>query len=39
VLEVVANVVFGAPQRRHLFICASTSLHTVQLAVVAARTF
>lgn len=37
--EVVANVVFGGPQLTRMFICATTSLYSVELAVVGARTF
>ncbi len=37
--ERVANVVFGWPKRNRLFICATTSLYSVLLAVNGARTF
>jgi len=36
--EPVANVVFGGPKRNRLFICATTSLYSVYLAVNGART-
>ena len=31
--ETVANVVFGGPKRNRLFICATSSLYAVMLAV------
>jgi gluconolactonase len=37
--ERVANVVFGGPKRHRLFICATTSLYAVMLAVNGAKTF
>ena len=37
--EVVANVVFGGPKRNRLFICGTTSLYAVLLAVNGAKTF
>ena len=37
--EAVANVVFGGPDLSRLFICATTSLYSVELAVVGHRTF
>ena len=37
--ERVANVVFGGPQRNVLFMCATSSLLSVRLAVNGARTF
>ena len=37
--ETVANVVFGGPKRNRLFICATTSLYAVLLAVNGAKTF
>jgi gluconolactonase len=37
--EPVANVVFGGPKRNRLFICATTSLYSVMLAVNGAKTF
>lgn len=37
--ERVANVVFGGPRRNRLFVCATTSLYSVLLAVNGARTF
>ena len=37
--EPVANVAFGGPQRSRLFICATSSLYAVRLAVAGAKTF
>ena len=37
--ERVANVVFGGPKRNRLFICATTSLYSILLAVNGAKTF
>jgi gluconolactonase len=37
--ERVANVVFGGPKRNRLFICATTSIYSVLLAVNGAKTF
>lgn len=37
--EVVANVVFGGPKRNRLYICATTSLYSVMVAVKGAKTF
>ena len=37
--EPVANVVFGGPKRNRLFICATTSLYSVMLAVNGDKTF
>ena len=37
--ERVANVVFGGPKRNRLFVCATTSLYAVLLAVNGAKTF
>jgi gluconolactonase len=37
--ETVANVVFGGPKRNRLYICATTSLYAVLLAVNGAKTF
>jgi gluconolactonase len=37
--EIVANVVFGGPKRNRLFICATTSVYAVLLAVNGAKTF
>jgi gluconolactonase len=37
--EPVANVVFGGPKRNRLFICATSSLYSVMLAVNGAKTF
>ena len=37
--ELVANVVFGGPKRNRLFICATTSLYAVLIAVNGAKTF
>jgi len=37
--ETVANLVFGGPKRNRLFICATTSLYSVMVAVNGARTF
>ena len=37
--ERVANVVFGGARRNRLFVCATTSLYSVLLAVNGARTF
>lgn len=37
--ETVANVAFGGPKRNRLYICATTSLYAVWLAVNGARTF
>ena len=37
--ERVANVVFGGPKRNRLFICATTSLYAVLVAVNGAKTF
>jgi len=37
--EVVANVCFGGPKRNYLYICGTTSLYGVRLAVSGARTF
>ena len=37
--ERVANVVFGGPRWNRLFVCATTSLYSVMLAVNGARTF
>ena len=37
--EKVANVVFGGPKRNRLFICATTSIYSVMLAVNGAKTF
>ncbi len=37
--EVVANIVFGGPKRNRLFMCGTTSLYAVLLAVNGARTF
>jgi gluconolactonase len=37
--ETVANVVFGGPKRNRLYVCATTSLYSVLLAVNGARTF
>ena len=39
VQEVVANVCFGGPKRNYLYICGTTSLYGVRLAVSGARTF
>jgi gluconolactonase len=36
VAETVANVAFGGPRRSRLFICASSSLHAVHVAVTGA---
>jgi gluconolactonase len=35
--EIVANVEFGGPRRHRLFICATTSLYSVQLKVTGPR--
>jgi gluconolactonase len=35
----VANLVFGGPKRNRLYICATTSLYSVLVAVNGARTF
>ncbi|MCB8840153.1 SMP-30/gluconolactonase/LRE family protein [Aurantimonas sp. VKM B-3413] len=37
--EVVANVCFGGPKRNYLYICGTTSLYGVRLAVNGAKTF
>ncbi|MBT9502046.1 MAG: SMP-30/gluconolactonase/LRE family protein [Burkholderiaceae bacterium] len=37
--ERVSNLVFGGPKRNRLFICATTSLYSVLLAVNGAKTF
>ena len=37
--ERVANVVFGGPKRNRLFICATTALYAVLVAVNGAKTF
>jgi gluconolactonase len=37
--EPVANLVFGGPKRNRLYICATTSLYSVLVAVNGARTF
>jgi gluconolactonase len=37
--EIAANVVFGGPKRNRLFICGTTSLYAVLLAVNGAKTF
>ncbi len=37
--EPVANVVFGGPKRNRLFICGTTSLYSVMLAVNGDKTF
>ena len=37
--ERVANVCFGGPRHNRLYICATTSLYAVGLAVRGARTF
>jgi len=37
--ETVANLVFGGPKRNRLFICATTSLYAVWVAVNGAKTF
>lgn len=37
--EPVANVCFGGPKRNYLYICATTSLYGVRLAVNGLRTF
>jgi gluconolactonase len=37
--EITANVVFGGSKRNRLFICATTSLYAVLLAVNGAKTF
>ena len=37
--ERVANVVFGGPKRNRLFICATTSLYSILLAVNGAKMF
>jgi gluconolactonase len=37
--EPVANVAFGGLKRNRLFICATTSLYSVMLAVNGAKTF
>jgi len=37
--EAVANVVFGGPKRNRLYICATTSLYAILLAVNGAKTF
>jgi len=37
--ERVSNLVFGGPKRNRLFICASSSLYAVLLAVSGAKTF
>ncbi|MCQ0989362.1 SMP-30/gluconolactonase/LRE family protein [Jiella marina] len=37
--EVVANVCFGGPKRNYLYICGTTSLYAVRLAVNGAKTF
>lgn len=37
--EGVANVVFGGPKRNRLFICGTTSLYSMLLAVNGAKTF
>jgi gluconolactonase len=37
--ERVSNLVFGGPKRNRLFICATTSLYAVLLAVDGAKTF
>lgn len=37
--EAVANVVFGGPDLSRLFICATTSLYSVELAVIGHRTY
>jgi gluconolactonase len=37
--ERVANVVFGGPKRNRLFICATSSLYSILLAVNGAKTF
>jgi len=34
--EVVANVAFGGPRRNRLFVCATTSLYSIQLSVTGA---
>jgi gluconolactonase len=36
--EVVANVAFGGPRRNRLFICGTTSLYSILLPVLGART-
>jgi len=37
--ETVANLVFGGPKRNRLFICATSSLYSVMVAVNGAKTF
>lgn len=37
--ETVANVVFGGPKRNDLFICATTSMYAIRVAVTGAATF
>lgn len=37
--EVVSNVCFGGPKRNYLYICGTTSLYGVRLAVNGAKTF
>jgi gluconolactonase len=37
--ETVANLVFGGPKRNRLFICATSSLYSVLVAVNGAKTF
>ena len=37
--EVVANVCFGGVKRNRLFICGTTSLYSVHVAVNGAKTF
>jgi gluconolactonase len=37
--EVTANVVFGGPRRHRLFICGTTSLYSILLPVIGAKTY
>ena len=37
--EIVANVCFGGPKRNVLYICATTSLYSIRLAVNGCKTF
>ena len=37
--QLVANLVFGGPKRNRLFICATSSLYSVIVAVNGAKTF
>jgi len=37
--ETVANLVFGGPKRNRLFVCATSSVYSVIVAVNGAKTF